>query len=89
MTNSPMPRPVPGAPSAIVPRNSPTDHDASTATSARFGPQRSVSHPQKKLVTIATTVSIRLNSRNWLEVMPIARTASTDMTTMSVLTASL
>ena len=45
-------------PMATPPSTSPTAHEMRTMTSVRFGPCRSHSQPQTKLITIATTVSM-------------------------------
>ena len=57
--------------------------------SVRFGPNRSTEYPQPKLATIATTVSTTEVMSHWPWVRPTALTATTLITTMRVLTASL
>ena len=79
---------VPGTPSEMPPRTSPTAHDPRTIISVRFGPSRSTSAPQPKLARTATTVS---DSRmRFATVVGQAHRLGRDdaMTTMIVLTAS-
>ena len=58
-------------------------------SSVRLGPWRSTSQPQPKLAKIATTVSSTEVISHWPCVRPTAFTATTLITTMRVLTASL
>ena len=83
-----MPTGVPGRLSATTPISRPTAQLASTHSNVRRGPKRSTRRPQPKLAVIATTVSSTLTIRYCCSVRPIARTATTLITTMIVLTAS-
>ena len=53
-----------------------------------FGPRRSHSQPQTKLIAIATRVSSNRTRTEVESVRPIAFTVTTLITTMTVLTAS-
>ena len=68
---------------------SPTHHVPRTIRSVRFGPIRSTSWPQPKLAATATTVRISSTMFAWLWLTPIAWTANTLMTTMTVFTGSV
>ncbi len=72
-----------------MPSNRPTTHENRTAISVRLGPNRSTRNPQPKLARIATTVSRIEVMSHWPWVSPTAFTATTLITTISVLTASL
>ena len=78
-----MPKPI-----AMPPSTSPNAHETSTQTSVRFGPWRSASQPQTKLIPMATNVSISRTMLAFASVRPIVFTTTTLMTTMTVLTAS-
>ncbi len=64
-------------------------HEPRTVSSVRLGPTRSTMNPQPKLARMATTVSSTEVISHWPWVSPTALTATTLITTIRVLTASL